>query len=81
MHASLFGLLTRDILADIDIWISVLENHDKFKHIISHFKYISNPVILSINSEYWTPYHNLKALQWYNIVKYNWDHRRIMVRD
>ena len=43
MHASLFGLLPPDIIADIYIWISRRELHNKFKHIILLFKFISNP--------------------------------------
>ena len=69
IHASLFNLIHPDILADIDIWLSVLEYRDKFKHIILRSKYMSNPVLFSINAEYWNPHHNFEAFRWYNIIK------------
>ena len=61
LHASLFDLLPSDILADIDIWISGLEHRDKFKHVISRFKSMCNPVLFAIPHKLWTPYHNFGA--------------------
>ena len=81
MHASLFSLLPSNILADIDIWLSDLEHCNKFKHVISSFKYMSNLVISKITHKLWTPYHNCGALLWYNQVKYDWSHRRILDSD
>ena len=68
-YASLFDLPPPDILVYIDIWLSVLKHHDKSKPFILRFKYMSNPVLLAISQKYWTPYHDIKAFQWYNIVR------------
>ena len=57
-HISLLYLRPPDILAAIDTWTSSFEYHDKFKHVISRFKYMSKPVIFSIKSKYWNPCHN-----------------------
>ena len=71
MHASLFDLLHLYIFVDIGIWLPGLENHDRFKHAILRFKSMSNPILVSITSNYWTPYHNFESFQWYNIVDYD----------
>ena len=71
-NATFFDLINLHILAAIDIWLSVPKQRDKLKQIILHFKNMSNSVIFSIHTEYWTPYHNFESFQWYNIVKYNW---------
>ena len=80
-HASLFDILPSDILADIGIWISVLKHRDKFKHVISCFKYMCNPLLSAIPHYIWTPYHNFSAFYWYKKVRYDWAHRRILARD
>ena len=80
-HASLFNTLPSDILADIDIFLSILEHHDKFKHVILHFKSISNPILFAIIHDLWTPYLNFGSFRWYKNVQYDWAHRRIMSRD
>ena len=46
-HASLFDLITSKFFADIFIWLSGLKHCYKFKHVISCFKYMSNPVIFA----------------------------------
>ena len=78
MHTPLFYLLSSYILAYIDIWLSGLEHRDKFKHVISRFKYMSNPVLFAIRHNLGTPYHNFGAFRWYNKVWYDWAHRRIL---
>ena len=80
-HESLFDILPSDILANIDIWLSGLENCNKFKHFISRFKFMCNPILFEITYNIWTLYHNLCAFCWYNKVKYDWSNRRIMARD
>ena len=79
MNTSLFDLLPPDILADIDICLSGLEHRNKFKHIILHFKYMSNPIIFAIRHEHWTPYYNFESFRWCNIVMHNWARRLILV--
>ena len=80
-HESLFDLLLTEILADIDIWLSGLEDHNKFKRVILSFKYVCNPVLFTITHDLWTLYHNIGTLCWYNKVKYNWSHRCILARE
>ena len=81
MNATLFYLLPTEILAAIDIWVASLEHRNKFNHVISRLKYMSNPFLLPIKSEQWTLYHNFETFHWYNIVKYNWAHRGNEVRN
>ena len=50
-HDSLLDPLPPEICADIDIWLSDLEHRNKFKHIISRFKYMSNPALFEIRHE------------------------------
>ena len=47
-HASLFDLIALEIFADVDIWISGLGHCNKFKHFISCFKPMCNPVLFEI---------------------------------
>ena len=80
-HASLFNLLPLDILADIDIWLFGFEHWDKFKHVISRFKSMSNPILFAILHKLRTPYHNFRVFRLYIQVKYNWSHRHLMARN
>ena len=65
-HVSLFDILPSDFLADSDIWLSGLEHRNKFKHVISRFKSMCNPVLFAIPHKLWIPYHNFGAFRWYN---------------
>ena len=80
-HASLWDLLPSDILVDIDIWLSGLKHRDKFKHKISRFKPMCNPVLFEIPHKLWTLYHNFGALRCYNKVRFDWAHIFILSRD
>ena len=80
-YASLFDILSLGILADIDIWLSGLDQHNKFKHIISRFKYMSNPILFAISYDLCNTYHNFGDFRWYNKVQYDWSHQLILDRD
>ena len=62
-NASLFDLLPSEFLADIDIWLFGLEHRVKFKHVISRFKSMCNPIIFAIPHNLLTPYHYFGALR------------------
>ena len=80
LHASLFYLLPLVILEDIGICLSGLEHGNKFKHVISHFKSMCNPVLHGIPHDLWNPYHNFRVFRWYNKFKYDWAYRCILAR-
>ena len=63
----LFYLLPKDILTDIDIWVSGLKYRDKFKDVITNMNTMCNPTLLYITQELWKPYHNFSLQSgWYN---------------
>ena len=80
LHALSFDLLTSDIIAEIDIWLSVLEHCDKFKHIILRLKSMFNPDLFTIDHYLWTLYHNFVSFRCYKKVKYDWAHIHILGR-
>ena len=57
-HTTLFNLLPIEILVGIDIWISGLRQCNKFKHIVSCFKYIIQPILFVSRHKYWSIYYN-----------------------
>ena len=69
------------IIVDIDICLSGLKHRDKFKHIISRFKYTCGPVQFKISHDLRIPYYNFGASCWYNKVKIKWEHILILDED
>ena len=73
----LFNLLPTIILADIDIWVSSLKHHEKFKSFAKKMNYLSNPVFFVIPHDLWAPCQNFGVYIWYNEGFYEWEYRRI----
>ena len=67
IETSLFNIFPTVILTDIDIWVSGLEHHDKFKAVIKNMNTLSNPILFDIRPELWAPYHHFSVYGcWYN---------------
>ena len=64
------------ILTNIEIWVSGLDNRDKFKAVVSLNNIMYKPVLSAINQELWTPHHNFGVYRWYNVVLYKWAQSR-----
>ena len=79
MNVSLFDMLPPYVLAAIDTWLAGIEYHNKSKHVLSIFKYMRNPVLCTIPTKYWTPYHNFASFRTYNSTKYEWLHISIYI--
>ena len=60
-QVSLFGLLTIDIITDIEIWVSSLEHRDKFKPVAFRIKNMCNPIIFVIPHNLYTPYQKFRV--------------------
>ena len=76
-EAYLFNLLPAVIFMDIEIWISSLKYHDKFKAVVLSINSMHYPFFFAVPHELWTPYHNSIAFRWYNERNYEWAYRRI----
>ena len=76
----LFYLLPKDILTDIDIWVSGLKHRDKFKSVIINMATMCNPIFLAILQEIWVLYHNFSVYNgFYNDCSYAWACRRVKI--
>ena len=63
----IFYLFPKDILTDIDIWVSGIEHCNKFKAVITNINTMCKPTLFSIQQELWAPYQNLSVYScWYN---------------
>ena len=80
LQAYLFDLSPTAILTDIEIWVSVLEYYNKYKHVLSRFKPMCNPIIFASPHDLWAPDHNFGSFCWYNEQHYKWVHRRIFAK-
>ena len=54
----LFYLLPTVILTVIEILLSGLKHHEKFKTVVFRITFIYYPVLFVIHDDQWTPYHN-----------------------